>query len=61
MTWSHKGNQTWCEWHATPLIEEQQLYLKGGHTGPKGEFHTKGKGEFHTKGKSKAKGNITGK
>ena len=61
MTWSHKGNETWCEWHDTPLSEEQQLCLKGGGAGPKGEFHTKGKGEFHTKGKIKAKGESKGK
>ena len=38
------------------MIEEQQLYLKGGNAGPKGEFHTKGKGEFHTKGNRQGQG-----
>ena len=61
MTWSHKGNATWSEWHDAALVEETQLYLKGCRTGPKGEFQTNGKGKFHTKGKIKAKGKTTGK
>ena len=59
MTWSHKGNLTWSEWHEGPLLDESPHYLKGGRTGPKGEFRTAGKGEWHTKGKSKAKGKST--
>ena len=43
-----------------PLLDDSPHYLKGGRTGPKGEFRTAGKGEWHTKGKSKAKGKSTG-
>ena len=44
------------QWHDTPLIEEERLYLKGVSTSPKGEFYSKGadKGKGG-KGKSKGK------
>jgi hypothetical protein len=30
---------------AARLVEEEDLYLKGGCTGPKGNYHTEGKGQ----------------
>ena len=38
------GRQTWQEWVGTPIVDydEDQRYLNGGRTGPKGIFHFKG-------------------
>ena len=51
MTWSHRGNLTWSAWHEGPLLDDSPHYLKGGRTGPKGEFRA----EWRTKGKAKGK------
>ena len=42
--YNHTGRQTWQEWVGTPLVDddEDQRYLKGGRSGPKGNFHVKG-------------------
>ena len=50
VVWKHCGHQTWQQWIDSPLVEEENLYVKGGFTGPKGNYHTEGKGQ----------GNITG-
>jgi len=70
LVYSKSGRETLRQWVATPLTEDDQLYLKGGNTGPKGNFYTeaenkgkgkgaagKGKGgEGKSKGKNKGKG-----
>ena len=42
--YSHSGRQTWQQWVGTPRVEddEDQLYLKDGRSGPKGNFHFEG-------------------
>ena len=53
-------NETLCQWTPLPLTEEapDRLYLKGGPTGPKGNFHGKGAAD---KGKGKGKAADMGK
>ena len=50
IVWSHRGHRKWQQWIDSPLVEDENLYLKGGRTGPKGNFHTKGKGQGKSKG-----------
>ena len=50
IVWCHRLFRKYQEWIDSPLVEEETLYLKGGCTGPKGNYHTEGKGQ----------GNITG-
>ena len=42
--YNHNGRQTWQQWVGAPLVDvdEDQRYLKGGRSGPKGNFHCKG-------------------
>ena len=40
IVWSHRLLRKWQEWIDSPLVEEETLYLKGGCTGPKGNYHT---------------------
>jgi len=58
--YSTRGNETLCQWTPLPLTEDapDRLYLKGGPTGPKGNFHCKGAAD---KGKGKGKAADTGK
>ena len=53
--YSLSGNETWRQWVGTVLTEDanNQQYLKGGPTGPKGGFHGKGKGKAADTGKGK--------
>ena len=47
LCYNHTGRQTWQEWVGThPLVEHDdgQRYLKGGRSGPKGNFHFEGMG-----------------
>ena len=37
---SHRLLRTWQEWIDSPLVEEETLYLEGGCTGPKCNYHT---------------------
>ena len=53
--WSHKGHQTWQQWHGTPLIEEERLYLKGGSAGPQGDFYSKGAGAMGARARARAR------
>ena len=45
IVWSHRLLRKGQEWIDSPLVEEETLYLKGGCTGPKGNYHTEGKGQ----------------
>ena len=50
IVWSHHGHRKWQQWIDSPLVEDENLYLKGGRTGPKGNVHTEGKGHGKSKG-----------
>ena len=50
IVWSHRGPRAWQQWIDSALVEDESLYLKGGRTGPKGNFHTEGKGLGKSKG-----------
>ena len=56
--YNHSGRQTWQQWVGTPIVKnnEDQLYLKGGRSGPKGNFHFKGAGKGVGKGMGNGKG-----
>jgi len=45
IVWDQCGHRKWQQWIDSPLVEEENLYLKGGRTGPKGNFHTTCKGQ----------------
>ena len=50
IVWSHRGHRIWRQWIDSPLVEDENLYLKKGRTGPKGNLHTKDKGQGKSKG-----------
>jgi len=60
--YSPRGRETWRQWVGTPLAQDDQLYLKGGNTGPKGNFDTNGADKGKGKGaadKGKGKGTAS--